>query len=99
MTRPATPSRRAAEDIAERVAKVQRDGYASSAGMLHRNFAAIAAPILDYSNRIAATVTLLGPTDYVDQGPAKGVLQAGLLGDPVGVCSGWVRWLRPRRSN
>jgi DNA-binding IclR family transcriptional regulator len=60
-----------AEDIAERVAKVQRDGYASSAGMLHRNFAAIAAPILDYSNRIAATVTLLGPTDYVTKDRQK----------------------------
>jgi DNA-binding IclR family transcriptional regulator len=53
------------KDVAERVEKVLKDGYASTAGMLHRNFAGIAAPIFDYSNRIAATVTLLGPTDYV----------------------------------
>ncbi|MCM8732263.1 IclR family transcriptional regulator [Hephaestia sp. GCM10023244] len=54
-----------AEDFAENLEKIRQDGYASTVGMLNRNFAAIAAPVFDYSNRIAATMTLLGPSDYL----------------------------------
>lgn len=53
------------DEIAEAVEKVRSNGYASTAGMLNRNFAGIAAPIFDYSNRVAATMTLLGPTDFM----------------------------------
>ena len=35
--------------------------------MLNRNFAAIAAPIFDHSGKIAATITLLGPTDFMSK--------------------------------
>jgi len=52
-------------ETAARVAQVQKDGYASTVGMLHRNFAGIAAPIFDYSHQIAATLTLLGPAEYM----------------------------------
>ncbi len=55
------------EEIAERVGKIHRLGYASTAGMLNRNFAAISAPILDFSGKIAATLTLLGPSEYVNR--------------------------------
>lgn len=54
-------------EIADRIAKVRRQGYASTAGLLNRNFAGIAAPIFDYSNRIAATLTLLGPSEFVNR--------------------------------
>lgn len=56
------PSR---EEIAESVEKVRADGFASTEGMLNRNFAAIAAPIFDHANKIAATLTLLSPTDFM----------------------------------
>ena len=59
------------EEIAESVEKVHRDGYASTVGMLNRNFAGMAAPILDYSNKIAATLTLLGPSDFMNRARHK----------------------------
>ncbi|WP_417620708.1 IclR family transcriptional regulator [Parasphingorhabdus sp.] len=62
MSRDAGPSAKA---TAERVDKIKRDGYGSTADMHHRNFAGIAAPVFDYSHQIAATLTLLGPTDFI----------------------------------
>lgn len=59
------------EEITNSVAKVHKFGYASTVGMLNRNFAAIAAPILDYNNTIAATMTLLGPSDYMSKARHK----------------------------
>ena len=59
------------EQIAESVEKVRRDGFGSTVGMLNRNFAGIAAPIFDYSHKIAATVTLLGPTDFMNRARQK----------------------------
>jgi len=47
------------------IAEVRRRGYASTVGMLHRNFAGVSAPVFDYSHRIAATITLLGPAEYM----------------------------------
>ncbi|MFA5962574.1 MAG: IclR family transcriptional regulator [Sphingomonas sp.] len=55
------------EELAESSEKIRKDGYSSTAGMLNRNFAAIAAPIFDHSGKIAATITLLGPTDYMSR--------------------------------
>nr|WP_198148589.1 IclR family transcriptional regulator [Sphingomonas sp. Y57] len=52
-------------DLAAAIAKVRQDGFASTVGMLHRNFAGISAPIFDYSHSIAATMTLLGPAEYM----------------------------------
>ena len=59
------------EELAESGEKIRRDGYSSSAGMLNRNFAAIAAPIFDHSGKIAATITLLGPTDLMNRTKLK----------------------------
>ncbi len=53
------------EELAQRIAEVRSNGFGSTVGMLHRNFAGVAAPIFDYSHQVAATLTLLGPTDFV----------------------------------
>jgi DNA-binding IclR family transcriptional regulator len=58
-------------EIAESVEKIHKLGYASTVGMLNRNFAGIAAPIFDYSNKIAATLTVLGPSDYMSRARHK----------------------------
>ena len=50
------------------ISQVRHDGYASTLGRLHRNFAGIAAPIFDYSGQIAAAITLLGPAEYMRDG-------------------------------
>jgi len=59
------------EELAESGERIRREGYSSSAGMLNRNFAAIAAPIFDHSGKIAATITLLGPTDFMSKARLK----------------------------
>ena len=63
-----TPSK---DELAASAEKIRRDGYASTAGMLNRNFAAIAAPIFDHGGKIAATITLLGPTDFMSRSRLK----------------------------
>jgi DNA-binding IclR family transcriptional regulator len=65
---PTTPSK---EELTESTDKIRRDGFSSTAGMLNRNFAAIAAPIFDHSGKIAATITLLGPTDLMNRTKLK----------------------------
>lgn len=62
-------------DVAEAVEKVRKLGYASTIGMLNRNFAGIAAPIFDYSSKLAATLTILGPSDYLSRTKQKEVLR------------------------
>jgi len=57
-----TPSRK---DLAESIEQVHTLGYATTVGKLHRNFAGISAPIFDFSHRLAAAMTLLGPTDFM----------------------------------
>ncbi|MBT2187336.1 IclR family transcriptional regulator [Sphingobium nicotianae] len=54
-----------AESLAKEIARVRQHGFASTVGRLHRNFSGISAPIFDYSGRIAAALTLLGPTDFM----------------------------------
>ncbi len=58
-------------EIAESVEKIRKLGYASTVGMLNRNFAGIAAPIFDYSGKIAATLTLLGPSEFMGRSRQK----------------------------
>jgi len=45
--------------------EVRAKGYASTAGRLNQNFAGLSAPVLAPDGRLAAALTLLGPTDYV----------------------------------
>lgn len=47
--------------IDEIVAAVRRDGYATSENLLNAGFAAIAAPVFDFSGQMAAALTILGP--------------------------------------
>ncbi|MEZ5709961.1 MAG: IclR family transcriptional regulator [Blastomonas sp.] len=53
------------KELAEAIAKVRETGIASTAGRLHRNFAGISVPVLDYRDNIAAALTLLGPAEYM----------------------------------
>ena len=73
------------EDLAASVEKVRTLGYASTVGMLNRNFAGIAAPILDYSGRIAATLTLLGHSEFLGKARHKEFVK--LLLDATGTVS------------
>ena len=59
------------QEIAEGIEQVHKLGYASTVGMLNRNFAAVAAPIFDYSNKVAATLTLLGPSENMGRAKQK----------------------------
>lgn len=63
-------------EIAEAVEKIRKVGYASTVGRLNRNFAGLAAPIFDYSNKIAATLTLLGPSEYIARAKQKEFVRA-----------------------
>jgi len=56
------PSKKA---LAAAIGQVRRNGFASTVGMLHRNFAGISTPIFDYSHQIAAALTLLGPAEFM----------------------------------
>jgi DNA-binding IclR family transcriptional regulator len=60
-----TAKRPAKAEVAAQLAQVRANGYASTVGMLHRNFAGVSAPIFDYSGQIAAALTLLGPAEYM----------------------------------
>lgn len=51
--------------LERRIATIQNLGYAASAGLINANFAAVAAPIYDYSGEPAAVLTLLGPDKYL----------------------------------
>lgn len=51
------------KELAKLVTKAKRDRYASSVGLLNRNFAAVSAPIFDYSHKLAAVLTVLGPAE------------------------------------
>lgn len=62
-------------DLASSIEQARKLGYASTIGKLNRNFAGIAAPILDYSGKIAATLTLLGPSDYLGRARQKEFLK------------------------
>lgn len=44
---------------------VRDRGYATTSGLINANFAAISAPIFDYSDGLAAALTLLGPDKYL----------------------------------
>ncbi|MDV3456528.1 IclR family transcriptional regulator [Sphingomonas sp. HF-S4] len=73
------------EDLAASLDTVRGQGYASTVGMLNRNFAGIAAPILDYSGKIAATLTLLGHSEFLGKARHKEFVK--LLLDAAGTVS------------
>ncbi len=53
------------KEIARQVENVRKNRYASSTGLVNPNFAAVAAPIYDYAGKLAATITVLGPLEFV----------------------------------
>ncbi|MBP1844031.1 DNA-binding IclR family transcriptional regulator [Rhizobium petrolearium] len=58
------------KDIQKIVETVRRQGYAMTVNSINSSFAAIAAPVFDYSSRIVATMTVLG-SDKQLSGPRK----------------------------
>lgn len=50
---------------ARRLSAIRSSGHATTAGLINANFAAISAPIFDFTGEIAAAVTLLGPDKYL----------------------------------
>ncbi|MFB9948737.1 IclR family transcriptional regulator [Rhizobium puerariae] len=59
-----------AKDIERIVETVRRQGYAMTINSINSSFAAMAAPVFDYSSRIVATITVLG-SDKQLAGPRK----------------------------
>lgn len=62
----------AADDVAaamtatrRRATSVRADGFATTSGMINANFAAISAPVFDYSGVLVGALTLLGPDKYL----------------------------------
>lgn len=49
--------------LREQIAQVRKDGYAASIGERESGAAAIAAPVFDHNGRVAAVISLSGPTD------------------------------------
>ena len=49
--------------LREEIARIRRDGYAASVGERESGAAAIAAPVFDHNGRVAAVISLSGPTD------------------------------------
>ncbi len=55
------------KDLARQVETVRQNRYASSTGLVNPNFAAVSAPIFDYSGKLAAAITVLGPVDFMNE--------------------------------
>jgi DNA-binding IclR family transcriptional regulator len=55
-----TAAPRRPEDLEALVRSVRERGYATTAGNLNASFAAVSAPVFDYSGRIVAAMTVLG---------------------------------------
>lgn len=51
--------------LATAIAEVRRLGYASTTGRVHRNFSAISVPVFDFGDKLEATITMLGPVDFL----------------------------------
>jgi DNA-binding IclR family transcriptional regulator len=53
------------EKLAATLAKVQRQGFATTAGQINANFVAAAAPVFDHNGDVTAALTVLGPDKYL----------------------------------
>ncbi|MBW6422282.1 IclR family transcriptional regulator [Rhizobium sp. XQZ8] len=64
------------KDIQKIIETVRRQGYAMTINSINSSFAAIAAPIFDYSGRIVATMTVLGSDKQLSGTRKKPTLEA-----------------------
>jgi DNA-binding IclR family transcriptional regulator len=64
-------------DVDEIRAQVRLHGVGISIGRINEGYAAVSAPILNHDNRLAASITALGPHSLVDRSP-DGALAASL---------------------
>ncbi|SMF58162.1 transcriptional regulator, IclR family [Xaviernesmea oryzae] len=65
-----------AKDIQKVVETVRKQGYAMTVNSINSSFAAIAAPVFDYSGRIVATMTVLGADKQIAGSRKKPTLDA-----------------------
>lgn len=65
-----------AKDIQKIVETVRAQGYAMTINSINSSFAAMAAPIFDYSSRIVATITVLGSDKQLSGNRKKPTLEA-----------------------
>lgn len=57
------------DDIAGIQARVRATGIGASTGRVNEGYAAVSAPVLNHDNRLAGSITVLGPHSLVDQSP------------------------------
>ncbi|HWK14456.1 MAG TPA: IclR family transcriptional regulator [Rhizobiaceae bacterium] len=67
-----------ARGIAETIETVRAQGFAMTTNSINANFAAVSAPVFDYSGRIAAALTVLG-SDKQLTGPRRKATISALL--------------------
>jgi len=60
-------------DLDRQTAEVRAAGHASTIGRLHRNFSGISVPVFDFDGSVAAAVTLLGPSDFMQDERQEGL--------------------------
>lgn len=65
-----------AKDIQKIIETVRRQGYAMTVNSINSSFAAMAAPVFDYSGRIVATMTVLGADKQIAGTRKKPTLDA-----------------------
>jgi DNA-binding IclR family transcriptional regulator len=65
-----------ADEIASIRAGVRAAGIGISIGQVNEGYAAVSAPVMNYDNRLAGSVTVLGPHSLVDRSPDGSVANA-----------------------
>jgi DNA-binding IclR family transcriptional regulator len=73
-------------DVDEIRAQVRKYGVGISIGRINEGYAAVSAPILNHDNRLAASITALGPHSLVDRSP-DGPLAASLRATAARIAS------------
>jgi DNA-binding IclR family transcriptional regulator len=64
------------DEIASIRANVRATGIGVSIGQVNEGYAAVSAPVMNYDNRLAGSVTILGPHSLVDRSPDGPVANA-----------------------
>lgn len=64
------------DEIAGIRASVKASGIGVSIGQVNEGYAAVSAPVMNYDNRLAGSVTVLGPHSLVDRSPDGSVASA-----------------------
>jgi DNA-binding IclR family transcriptional regulator len=57
------------DEIAKIQTRVRATGIGVSTGRVNEGYAAVSAPVLNHDDRLAGSITVLGPHSLVDQSP------------------------------